>query len=305
MLKHKHLFSFLLTFCVILFLGGGEAKASFPRKLVDDFGFEVTISKRPERIVSLSPSNTEILFAIGAGDKVAGVTEYCDFPPEAKKIDRVGGYSTPNIEAIVNKNPDLVVASYGNGEDSIKRLKELGLTVMVLHPKSLQDVLEGIWLVGKATGYEKNAEELVQELKERINTVKKKSARIPEEEKPRVFWLMWYPELWTAGDGTFFDELVRLAGGENIAHDLEGWKIISKETVLARDPQIIFCSRMGEKQSFLQKVLADPQLSQIDAVKNGWVYELEQNIIERPGPRIVVGLEKISYYIQKWWNERS
>ncbi|MBE0478758.1 ABC transporter substrate-binding protein [Candidatus Aerophobetes bacterium] len=274
-----------------------EKEVVFFQEMVDDFGEKVTVSKKPEKIVSLSPSNTEILFAIGAGDKVVGVTEYCDFPLEVLKVDKVGGFSTPNIEAIVAKSPDLVVAAYRTGEENIQRLKELGLTVIALHPESLQDVLGNITLVGKATGYEEDAEKLVKRLQEKINLIKEKSESIPEEKRPRVLWLMWYPELWTAGDETFFHELLLIAGGKNIAHDLKGWKIISREIVLARNPQIILCSSMGGKQSFLPQFLNDSQLAHTEAVKKGQIYELDPNTIERPGPRIVDGLEAISSYI--------
>jgi len=283
-------------------LGGIKTSAAkFPKGIVDDFGKKVIVAKKPERIVSLSPANTEILFAIGAGDKLVGVTEYCNFPPQAKKIEKIGGYSTPNIEAIVAKKPDLIVASYGNGEENIKKLREIGLTVIALNPKSLQGVLQDIILVGKATGYEEEAERLVKNLQERINTVRNKGYKIPESKKPRILWVMWYPELWTAGNETFFDELVNIAGGKNIAHDFKGWKIISKEVVLERDPQIIFCSQHKEnREQISQKILNDPQLSQIEAIKNKRVYELNPDIIERPGPRLIEGLEKINYYLQKW-----
>lgn len=289
----------VMVFSVSL-LGWMEAIGAFPREIVDDFGYRVRIEKKPERIISLSPANTEILFAIGAGDKVVGVTEHCDYPPKVKEIVKVGGYATPNIEAIIAKNPDLVIASYGNGEENIKKLKELGITVLSLYPKSLQDLLKDIELVGKATGFDNEAKKLVENLQRRINLIEEKNKKIPEEKRPRILWLMWYPELWTAGKGTFFDQLVKLAGGENVAFDLKGWKIISKETVLARDPQIILCSQMGTGDVLLKKIVEDPELSKIWAVKNGKVYEIDQNILERPGPRIVEALEKIDHCIDKF-----
>lgn len=299
-MRVKRCFLFICVSLILLLPGVSDAKASdsFPRELVDDFGDRVVIKKKPERIVSLSPTNTEILFAIGAQERIVGVTDYCDFPPRAREIDSIGGYSTPNIEAIVAKDPDLIVASYGNGEENIKRLRELGFPVLALHPHSLRGVLTDIELVGKATGYEKEAKDLVEKLKERIDKVRKKGMDIPEEKKPSVLWLMWYPDLWTAGAGTFFDELVQIAGGKNIAHDLDGWKRINKEVVLARNPQIIICSRMGEKKGFLSQVIEDPQLKRTAAVKNGHVHEINADLLELPGPRIVEGLEKISGYIQ-------
>lgn len=301
MLKLKYLFSALLVLCAVLLVGGAEGKASFPREVIDDFGQKVIITKRPERIISLSPANTEILFAIGAGDKVVGVTKYCDFPPRAKKIDKVGGFTTPNIEAILDKKPDLVVASYGNGEENIKRLQELGLTVLSLYPKSVEDILEDIKLVGEATGYEKEAAKLVEELRRKIDSVKKEGDKIPEEKRPRVLYLVWYPELWTAGKGTFANDLIEMAGGKNIASDIQGWKIISKEVVVDRDPEIVFCSGMGKNSAILkEKILKDADLQKISALKNNRVYTISSDIVERPGPRIVNGLEKMREYLSSF-----
>lgn len=294
MLKPRYFLLVALILFIALLTGGIEGKANFPREIVDDFGYKVIINKKPERIVSLSPANTEIVFAIGAGDKVVGVTEYCDFPPQVKKIDRVGGFTTPNIEAIVDKNPDLVVASYGNGEGNIKRLKELGITVLCLYPKSVGDILKDIKLVGEATGFEKEAENLVRDLERRINLIREKVSKIPKKKKPRVLYLVWYPELWTAGKGTFANDLIEMAGGKNIAFDVQGWKIISKEVVIDRDPEVIFCSGMGKNSVILKnKILKDPDLKKTSALISGRVYTITSDIVERPGPRVVDGLEKM------------
>jgi len=301
MLKPKYLFSVLLVLCAILLVGGIEGKASFPQRIVDDFGYKVIINKKPERIISLSPANTEILFAIGAGDKVVGVTNYCDFPPQVKKIDKVGGFTTPNIETIVNKNPDLVVASYGNGEENIKRLKELGITVLSLYPKSVEGILKDIKLVGEATGYRNEAIKLVKGLGRRIALIKDKTIKIPEGRRPRVLYLVWYPELWTAGKGTFANDLIEMAGGKNIASDIQGWKIISKEVVIDRDPEVIFCSGMGKNSVILmRKILKDADLQKTSAPQNNRVYPITSDIVERPGPRIVDGLEKMREYLSSF-----
>ena len=294
MLKPRYFLLVALILFIALLTSGMEGKANFPREIVDDFGYKVIINKKPERIVSLSPANTEIIFAIGAGDKVVGVTEYCDFPPQVKKIDRIGGFTTPNIEAIVDKNPDLVVASYGNGEGNIKRLKELGITVLCLYPKSVGDILKDIKLVGEAIGFEKEAEDLVRDLERRINLIREKVSKIPEKKKPRVLYLVWYPELWTAGKGTFANDLIEMAGGKNIAFDVQGWKIISKEVVIDRDPEVIFCSGMGKNSVILKnKILKDPDLKKTSALISGRVYTITSDIVERPGPRVVDGLEKM------------
>ena len=306
MLKDRYLPLTVLAFCMVLLLGGVEGKANFPRQVIDDFGEKVIISKKPQRIISLSPANTEILFAIGAGDKVVGVTTYCDFPLEVKEIDKVGGFATPNVEAILAKKPDLVVASYGNREESVKRLRELGITVVAVYPKTLEDVLNDIKLVGEATGYEKEATKLLEKLKKRIDLIRKKGNKIPGEKRPRILYLVWYPELWTAGKGTFANDLIQIAGGKNIASDIQGWKIISKEVVIEKDPQITFCSGMGENSFIIkEKILQDADLQKVSALQSGRVYTISSDIVERPGPRVVDGLEKISYYIQNWWEKEQ
>ncbi len=301
--KAGHILLFLLG-VFLLFLFTAEGDAGFPRQIIDDFGQKVIISKKPERIVSLAPANTEILFAIGAGSKLVGVTTYCDFPPEAKEIDKIGGYTTPDIETIVAKNPDLVFAAYGNGEENIEKLRELGIAVVSLYPRSLEDVLKDIVMVGQATGFEDKAEGLVLNLRKRIKVVEEKSRKIPQEKRPWILWIMWYPELWTAGTGTFFDELVKIAGGRNVAFDLQGWKVISKETVLMRDPDIIVCSQMGTTgELLLEKMKGDPEFKKMQVIKEGQIYVIEQDLLELPGPRIVEGLERIDEYITDFWKE--
>lgn len=298
--KSKHILLFLMG-AFVLFLATTQGNASFPRQIVDDFGQEVVINKKPERIVSLAPANTEILFAIGAGNKLVGVTTYCDFPPEAKRIDKIGGYTTPDIEAIIAKNPDLVLAAYGNGEENIEKLRELGITVVSLYPKSVEGILEDIIMVGQATGFEDEAQKLVVSLKERIKVVEEKGKKIPEDKRPGILWIMWYPELWTAGTGTFFDRLVKIAGGKNVAFDLQGWKVISKETIITRDPDIIVCSQMGATgELLLEKIKSDSEFKKMRAVKEGQIYVVDQDLLELPGPRIVEGLEKIEEYVTRF-----
>jgi len=300
----------LISLLVIFFiLIGCEAsfsnEESFPKIgkvfVIDDLGKKVVIEKYPKKIISLSPSNTEILFALGLGDRIIGVTDYCDYPPQAKQIDKIGGYSTPNIEKIVAKNPDLVLVAYRNGEGNILALKNLGLTVVSLNPKNIEDILKDIQLVGKITGKEKKAEQITSNMRKRIEMVREKNVKVPQEERIRVLYLVWYPQLWTSGKETYPDELIEIAGGKNIAWDVKGWKQINKETVIDRDPQVIICSGMGENAAALKKnILNDPELKKTSAVKNSCVYAIsDSNIIELAGPRIVEGLEKIDELISK------
>ncbi len=262
-------------------------------KVTDDFGYEVTLNKTPQRIVSLAPSNTEILFAIGAGDRVVGVTDYCNYPPEAMEKPKVGGYSTVDIEKVIALNPDLVVAAHGNGIETIEALRERGITVIVLNPKNLDDVMRNIELLGKVTGCEENASKLVKVMEYTIEEVKKSVANVSD--RPKVAHIMWHDPVWVSGRNTFIDELIRLAGGENAFGDMDGWKAVSIEDVLERNPDVIIVnsgSGMGGGKNILY-AWAISELKGVNAVKNGRVYVIDADLISRPSYRLVYALEDI------------
>lgn len=266
-------------------------------KVTDDFGYEVTLNKIPQRIVSLAPSNTEILFAIGAGDRVVGVTDYCNYPPEAMEKPKVGGYSTVDIEKVIALNPDLVVAAYGNGIETIEALRERGITVIALNPKNLDDVTRNIELLGKVTGCEENASKLVRMMECTIEEVKKSVANVSD--RPKVAHIMWHDPVWVSGRNTFIDELIRLAGGENAFGDMDGWKAVSIEDVLERNPDVIIVnsgSGMGGGKDILYE-WAISELKDVSAVKNGRVYIIDADLISRPSYRLVYALKDIVSFL--------
>ena len=272
---------------------------SFPIRVVDDFGFEVVINKTPERIVSLAPSNTEILFALGLGDKIVGVTDYCNYPPEALKKPKVGGFSTINIERVLALNPDLVVAAYGNGAETVETLRGYGITVIALNPRNLTDVMRDIELLGKVTGTEENATKLVEMMKRKIREVEEMTAN--NTRRPKVAHILWHDPIWVSGNGTFIDELIRIAGGTNAFGDLKGWKIVSIEDLLARNPGIIIVNSgtgMGGKRNILYD-WAIRELKDVKAVKEGRVYVIDSDIISRPSYRLVYALEEIAKIINQ------
>ena len=267
--------------------------------VTDDFGYTVTISARPERIVSLAPANTEILFAVGAGDRVVAVTEYCTFPEEATTLPVIGGYSTINIERIVAANPDLIFAYHGNGEENINYLKHLGYNVITLNADSIAGTLHGIRLVGEAVGCTETAEKLVSDMEVRLSAVSEKLAGIPESEKPTMVHSMWTDPLWVSGNHTFQNEMIQYAGGINAVVTTEGWGIVTLEKFLLIDPDIIFVDTgmgMGEGAQDVLKnyFLTEPRLSTLTAVQNGHVYAVNADIIDRGGPRLVDGVEAIA-----------
>jgi len=274
-----------------------EDVGPFPIEVTDQLGRVVKLEKVPERIISLVPGNTEILFALGLGNKVVGVTEYCDYPPEAQEKPKVGGFSTPNIEEVVALSPDLIIATQRHEVTIIPALEGKGLTVFALDPKTLDEVLEAITLIGEITGKEGEASQLVTEMINRIKAVTDKTDNLPEAQRPKVFSITWHDPLKTAGGDTWQDELIVKAGGINIAHDLTGGYVpISLEAVIDANPEVIIADvGMGTgADSPLQFAKTEERLRGVDARINNQVYGIAVDFSGRPGPRIVDGLEQFA-----------
>jgi iron complex transport system substrate-binding protein len=277
-----------------------------PGNIVDGLGRQVTINAVPQRIVSLAPSNTEILFALGLGDKVVGVTEYCNYPEAAKTKPKVGGFSTVDIEKVVSLRPDLVLATQIHSKTIIPALEKLGLTVVALTPSSLTGVLDSITLVGKITGQSKEASELIKDLSTRIKAIADKTQKLSPAQRPRVFYVTWHDPLWTAGTGTLSNDVISQAGGQNIASDITGDKTIDLETVINRDPEVIIVSvGMGTgEDSPWQYIKSESRLKNTQALLTGRVYKIDGDLIHRPGPRIVEALEQMAQFIHPELFER-
>jgi iron complex transport system substrate-binding protein len=276
----------------------GCVQPAAPGNITDDLGRSILIESIPDRIVSLAPSNTEILFALGLGDKVAGVTDYCNYPDEAKEKPSIGGFSTVNIEAVVALEPDLILATERHSKTVIPALENLGYTVVALSPETLDEVIESIDFVGEITGTQKEASQLTGNLQKRIDTVKNKTAAIEQDEKPRVLYLTWHDPLMTAGTGTLANNVLTTAGGINIAGDISGDTAISLETVIDRNPQTIVASvGMGSGEDLpWQYVQTEERLKITDALKNEQVYKINGDLIHRAGPRCVDALEIMAQF---------
>jgi len=258
--------------------------------VVDDLGRSVAINGTPQRIVSIAPSNTEILFALGLGNKVVGVTDWCDYPPEALDKEKVGGYDTPDIEKIDALNPDLILAAHGTPIDVIHTLEGLGLTVFGIKSTDLDDLLNDIRTVGNITGKEVEAQALTSEMESRIEAVTDATSEL--KERPRVFYVVWHDPLWTAGSDTFIHELIRKAGGVNVCQNITGYSTISIEEVVARNPEVIIASEWSFEWAQNETLLQGTNASQ-----SGRIYQGDDNLVQRPGPRLVDGLEWFAYFI--------
>jgi iron complex transport system substrate-binding protein len=270
--------------------------------LVDYLGNVVTLTSPPERIVSLAPSNTEMLFAVGAGDNVIGVTDFCNYPYnftawiEAGNMTSIGNYYSPSVEPIVALHPDLVLASTGS-LDATTNLKALGYNVLVLEAKTIDGVLQDILLVGRATGNDVEAGVVVSEIRQRIDVIAKQAATATTT--PKVYHEVWNEPIMSAGPGTFIDELITLAGGENIFNDATtSWPTASSEVIIEKNPDVMFFPDMymgvGNFYETIENVASRPGWDTITAVKNNALYEINADIISRSGPRLVDALEDIA-----------
>jgi iron complex transport system substrate-binding protein len=275
---------------------------SYPLLVKDDFGRYVTIPNFPYRIVSLAPSATEILFAIGAGTKVVGVTEYCDYPPEVLNlvekniVSVIGGFKNPNIEAIISLQPDLVIAATTVQYEIIQNLESKGVIVVGLNPKNIEQILSNIDLIGLATDHIENSEKLSYSLRKRMEYI---SYRIEKTSyRPRVYYELWDDPLMTIGPGTWIDEIIRLGGGINIFNDSKTpYPTINFEVVIERNPELIIIPLQYMGTISVEDFKARPGWSSIEAVEEGRVYEVDEDILVRPSPRIIDGLEQIALLI--------
>ncbi len=270
-----------------------------PGAIVDDLGRSVSIKEIPQRIISLVPSNTEILFALGLGDKVVGVTEFCNYPAEVLDKEKVGGFSTPDIEKIIALQPDLILAGSIHAKEVIPALEEGGFTVFALAPENLDGILKDIEVVGKITGKEKEAFKLITQLEERIEAITDKTERLKPQERPRVFFITWHDPLKSMGSKSFPHELIEKAGGVNIFQDVEERNFqVEFETVVYCDPQVIIVTvghAAGEAKAF-EWAKEEPRLKVTEAGKNSKIFPLDTGLT-RHGPRAVDALEEFAKFI--------
>ena len=262
--------------------------AAFPTTISDDASNTITLGSEPKRIVSLAPANTEILFALGLGDRVVGVTTYDDYPPEVKSIAKVGDFTTPNIEAIAAAKPDLILATTGVQADALKRLKALGATVVAIDPQNLNGVYTDIERVGKATGTSAKATEVVSGMRAQVAGVQK---AVESTAPATTFVEIAQNPLFTAGAGTLIDELIKLAGGINVVTK-PGYVAYSSEQLIKADPQVYLATKgsMSEPAALAKRA----GYAKLQAVVNNRVIILDDNLVSRPGPRIVDGLKQIA-----------
>lgn len=282
-----------IVVAILIFTSLIFAQSKYPLTVTDQFDRNIVIPKEPQRIVSGAPNNTEILFALGLGKKLVGVTNYCLYPSEARRIAKVGDITPLNIEKIVSLRPDLVVANVLNGSETVNRLSDLGIPVITMNPDNFGKILMSIELIGKATGRGPAAVALNTRLRNILNQVQKKAAAIRKRHL-KVFVMLGVEPYWTAGPGSFLDEAVRLAGAQNIAADIpKPWAEFSTETLIIRNPDVILTDTDA------RNVYANPNFTQLDAVKKHQVFAIDSAIYYRPGPELIEKLNDLTALLEK------
>jgi iron complex transport system substrate-binding protein len=292
-----------IVLAILVLLGACSPKgtsSALNLTLTDGLGRQVNIASPAQRIVSLAPSNTEILFALGAGSQLVGRDEFSNYPAEAASIPSIGGsMGNYNFEQIAALKPDLVLASSLNTPEQVKSLEQLGLTTYLLpNPTNLEGLYQNLSTIGSMTGSNRQAETLVKSLKTRVETVEDKISSV--DTRPVVFYELDGSDPaqpWTTGPGTFLSNLIGMAGGVNSGDDLKSdFAQISLESLLVKAPALIILgdSNYGVDAS---QVAARQGWDSLQAVKNGRVMPFNDDLVSRPGPRLVDGLETLAQLI--------
>lgn len=272
----------------------------YPMTVTDGLGYELKIERQPQRLISLAPSQTEILYALGFGDMMVGVSEYCNYPQEALSKEKVGDALAYNIEKILELTPDLVFV-YGEGiPDAVTQLEAAGITVVKYMPETMDEIFQTMMDIGKIMNEEAEAEALVNSMKERRDAV---IAKVQGQPLRKVFYEVWHEPIMTAGPGSFIDELITLAGGENVAANADGaWPILSVEALIEGDPEVYIYpiyyldsnNKTEEEAMMRDSIAARPGFGEINAIVNDRIEMVEANILSRPGSRIIEAFEIIA-----------
>jgi iron complex transport system substrate-binding protein len=265
---------------------------SGPRHLVkDELNREIAVAPQPQRIISLAPSLTEMLFALGLDHRIIGVTSYCNYPPAAKSKESVGNTLQPNLERIIALKPDLVIVTTSSQlENFTRQLDQLQIPVYVSNPRTVREVFASLKRLGEVTGTAANADKVAGELEARLNAV---TARVATQPKPKTLFLVQDTPLIVPGRDTFLHDLIELAGGASITADVTGWPQFSRETAIARAPEIIIDPGHADTRVLAEKVLR-ADYATTPAIKQNRIIRLDPDLTNRPGPRLLDALEQLA-----------
>jgi len=275
-----------------------EETAGFPIEVTDALGDKVTIEEEPEKIVSAIPSNTEIAFALGLGDKIVGVSDHDNYPEEVQDIEKVGGLEL-NVEKIISLQPDLVLAHASAADafkEALEQLRNSDISVFVVtNAESIDETYTVIEEIGTVTGAEDEAEEIISGMKEGFAAIEEKTAAIKDEDRKSVFMESSpEPEIYTGGNNTFWQELLTIIHADNAAEDQDGWVQLDPEVIVDLNPDVILTTYGDYVDNPVDQVLNRNGWGEVTAIKEEQVFDLESDLVSRSGPRLVEGAEEMA-----------
>ncbi|UII57882.1 ABC transporter substrate-binding protein [Cytobacillus spongiae] len=305
-MKTKQLFKFVSIIMLVFFLQAcqaadekttekSEPKVEEPQSytVTDDLGNEVTFDEVPETVISLQPSNTEILFELGVGEKIIGVTDYDHYPEEASKIERVSDSVNINAEKILSLKPDVVIAYTVGEQEALKPITDAGIPVFVIQSaSSFEDVYGDIEQLADVMGVAEVGEEVVEEIQANMKEVEEKLSGVTTK-MPLYLEISPSPDIYTTGMKTFQQEIVDRAGVENVFGDQEGWIKVAEEEVISRNPELIVTT-VNYVENAVAEIKGRSGWDQIKAIQNDQVFLLDADVLSRPGPRIDDAVELLA-----------
>lgn len=263
-------------------------ETAYPLEITDSSGEIIRLEQEPQRIVSVAPNLTEMLCRLEASDLLAGRSDYCDYPPEVLEIESVGSITTPDMEKLISLSPDIVLVSTLFDEENTQKLRDLGIPVIALQEEAdVEGVYGMIETLGIAVNRQKEASECIRAMREEI---KETEGKVKDLDAPSVYYVVGYGEYgdFTAGGDTFIGTMIEMAKGDNIAKDISGWGITLEE-IIERDPSIIVIP-----ESMKEDFMASPNYSVLTAVKEGKVYSVDENLLNRQGYRNAQGIRALA-----------
>ncbi|AQU81100.1 ABC transporter substrate-binding protein [Planococcus faecalis] len=272
------------------------AEVEYPVTIIDAVGDEIVIEEEPEAIVSMIPSNTEIAYELGLGEKMVGVSDYDNYPEETADVEKIGGQEF-NVEKIISLQPDLVLAhesGLGVGDAGLQQLRDAGLDVFVVqNAASFEEVYDSITEIAQATGTMEAAEKLVSEMEVQVAEIEELAATI-EEPKTVFLEVGSQPDIYTTGSGTFMDEMLTLINAENVAGELEGWVIMDPEAIVAANPDVMITTEGDYVEDAVGQIKKRGGFAEVTAVKEDAIYSLNSDMLTRSGPRLTAGLMEMA-----------
>lgn len=270
-------------------------KAAFPVTIKDALDNEVVIEEEPTSIISLIPSNTEIIYELGLGEKVVGLTTNDTYPEETAEVEKVGDFNI-DIEKVIALNPDLVLAhesSAASSEAGFQQMRDAGIKVFIVNDAvNFEDVYNTIGIIGQLTGTTEEAEALTADMKAKIEEIKEKAATVTEKKKVYIE-ISPAPDIYSVGKNTFMDVMLQTINAENATGDLEGWPSIDQESILERNPDVIIAT-YNYIEDPVGQLMAREGWADVSAIKNKQVVDVNPDLVNRPGPRVVEGVEELA-----------